>query len=149
MQKRLLRLVYGVTTCEYSILSQLVMTCDWHRTLSTPGGGYYGQNIAAGIQSGNITAILSNNFYNDEQPKYPEYGISSPNLTLFEEWGHFSQLVWKSTLSVGCYTEICSPPGANALGCKPDNTSYLSGLDCGNGGVPAIFTVCNYDPPGE
>lgn len=149
MPKRLLRLVYGVMMCEYSILSQLMMNCDWHRRLSTPGGGYYGQNIAAGIQSGNITAILSNNFYNDEQPKYPEYGISSPDLTLFEEWGHFSQLVWKSTLSVGCYTEICSPPGANTLDCKPDNTSYLSGLDCGNGGVPAIFTVCNYDPPGE
>lgn len=58
-------------------------------------------------------------------------------------------MVWKNSTSVGCYTAICSPPGANALDCKPDKTSYLKKMPCGNGGVPAIFTVCNYYPPGK
>lgn len=116
---------------------------------SAPGGGGYGQNIAAGFPVGNISAILSNSFYNNELPKYPQFGTDTPDMTNFEEWGHFSQFVWKTTISVGCYTAICSPPGADALACGPDGKSYLSGLSCGNGGIPAIFTVCNYHPPGE
>ena len=116
---------------------------------SAPGGGGYGQNIAAGFPVGNISAILSNSFYNNELPKYPQFGTDTPDMTNFEEWGHFSQFVWKTTISVGCYTAICSPPGADTLACGPDGKSYLSGLSCGNGGIPAIFTVCNYHPPGE
>lgn len=147
MPKLLPRHASGVIICGST---QFIQSRQGQRltAFSTPGGGGYGQNIAAGIQAGNISAILSNNFYNDELPRYPEFGTSSPDLTLFEEWGHFSQLVWKATLSVGCYTEICSPPGADPLDCKSDDTSYLNGLACGNGGIPAIFTVCNYDPPG-
>lgn len=114
-----------------------------------PGGGGYGQNIAAGTPVGNITAILTNGFYNGELPLYPEFGTNNPNTALFEKWGHFSQVVWKSTKSVGCYTAICSPPGESTLDCKPDGTSYLSGLNCGNGGILAIFTVCNYYPAGK
>ena len=116
---------------------------------SAPGGGGYGQNIAAGTPSGNISAILTNGFYNGELPHYPQYGTNNPDMSDFEDWGHFSQLVWHSTTSVGCYTAICSPPGVDSLSCKPDGTSYLKGLNCGNGGIPAIFTVCNYDPPGK
>lgn len=114
-----------------------------------PGGGGYGQNIAGGSAAGNITATLTNGFYNGELPLYPEFGTNNPNNTLFEKWGHFSQLVWNSTTSVGCYTEVCSPPGASTLDCNPDGTSYLSKLPCGNGGIPAIFTVCNYHPAGK
>lgn len=114
-----------------------------------PGGGGYGQNIAAGTPAGNITAILTNQFYNLEQPLYPEFGTNTPNTLLFEKWGHFSQVVWSSTKTVGCYTTICSPPGRSTLDCKPDGTSYLSGLECGNRGIPAIFTVCNYHPAGN
>lgn len=113
-----------------------------------PGGGGYGQNIAAGDAAGNITAILTNGFYNRELPVYPEFGTNSPNTTLFEEWGHFSQMVWNTTTTVGCYTAVCSPPGESTLECKPDGTSYLSKLPCGNGGIPAVFTVCNYHPAG-
>ena len=115
----------------------------------TPGGGGYGQNIAGGIPAGNITALLTNEFYNREFPFYPEFGTNNPNKALFENWGHFSQIVWNSTTSVGCYTEVCSPPRASALDCKPDGTSYLTNVPCGNGGIPAIFTVCNYYPSGK
>ena len=131
------------TSFDNGRLNPKLMAC------SAPGGGGYGQNIASGFQTGNISAILTNNFYNDELPKYPQFGTNNPDTTDFEEWGHFSQFVWSATTSVGCYTTICSPAGANALDCKPDGTSYLSGLKCGNGGIPAIFTVCNYHPPGK
>jgi hypothetical protein len=114
-----------------------------------PGGGGYGQNIAAGTLAGNITSILTNGFYNGELPLYPQFGTDTPDATLFEKWGHFSQMVWNTTTTVGCYTTICSPPGESIIDCKRDGTSYLSGLDCGNGGIPAVFTVCNYAPAGK
>lgn len=82
-------------------------------------------------------------------PKYEQYNTNTPDLTEFEAWGHFTQLVWKKTLSVGCYTEICSPPVADPLDCKADGTSWLKKVKCGKGGTPAIFTVCDYYPQGK
>lgn len=118
-----------------------------------PGGGGYGQNIAAGTQAGSIASILSNGFYNGEEPQYPsDYGNNNPDMSKFEAWGHFSQMVWAKTESVGCYTYTCSPPGADPLDCKPDGSPYLAGTTCKKPGVipeAAIFTVCNYYPPGR
>ena len=117
-----------------------------------PGGGGYGQNIAAGTQAGAIASILSNGFYNGEEPLYPAYGTDNPDMGNFEKWGHFSQMVWSKTESVGCYTYTCSPPGADPLDCKPDGTPYLKNTSCKSPGVipeAAIFTVCNYYPPGK
>lgn len=133
---------------------QTAQTCVWGHSLA-PGGGGYGQNIAAGVPAGNISAIVSNMWYNGEEPLYPTpYGNNSPDMSNFEKWGHYSQLVWAKTESVGCYTQTCSPPGQDPLKCKPDGTSYLGNSQCGNGinspvGIPAIFTVCNYYPPGN
>lgn len=115
-----------------------------------PGGGGYGQNIAAGISAGELAKTLTNGFYNDEMMLYPGYGTDSPDMGNFEKWGHFSQMLWQTTTKVGCYTYTCSPPGAPPLDCNPaTGQSYLQNTGCGNGGMNAIFTVCNYSPPGN
>ena len=120
--------------------------------ISTPGGGGYGQNIANGIAPGNISSIITNGLYNDEFGWYGnQWGKDNPNMQDFEKWGHLSQIVWKSTTSVGCYTSSCAPPGADPQLCKPGtNEPYLANTVCGtNPGTPAFFTVCNYYPAGN
>ena len=95
-------------------------------------GGGYGQNIAAGVESGNVSAIITDLFYNGEIGYYGDMYGSEPSMTNFEEWGHFSQIVWKGTKSVGCATQHCT----NGLGNVGSN-------------VAPYFTVCNYGPPGN
>jgi len=75
--------------------------------------------------------MISNMMYNDEIDYYPTpYGAASPNMDLFDKWGHFSQIVWKGTTHVACYTKTCKKLG------------NVDGDD-----IP--FTVCNYSPPGN
>jgi hypothetical protein len=96
-------------------------------------GGGYGQNIAAGVEADNITAIITNLFYNGEVGWYDGlYGQAQPSMANFEHWGHFSQIVWKGTTHVGCYTQDCSGQGLANTG----------------GNVSPYFTVCNYKSPG-
>ncbi|KAL8868538.1 MAG: hypothetical protein Q9174_004924 [Haloplaca sp. 1 TL-2023] len=127
---------------------QTAKTCKYDHS-TTPGGGGYGQNIAAGRQPGEIAKILTGGFYNDEIMLYPGYGNDSPDMGNFHAWGHFSQMLWTTTTKVGCYTHSCIPEGAKALDC-PQGTgqSYLPPLECA-ARIPAIFTVCNYSPPGN
>lgn len=108
-----------------------------------PGG--WGQNIAAGAQIVNVSAVITGQFYNGEEPMYPGYGESSPDMSLFQKWGHFSQVVWGNTESVGCYSYTCNPTND----CQANGQPYLANTPCGPGGVPAINHVCNYYPPGK
>lgn len=106
---------------------------------TTPGGGGYGQNIACYGSTGDPEALgaahevatsSTDMWYNGEVnaflPSY--YGQSTPDMSNFEVWGHFSQMVWKSTERVGCASQFCE-----------------SGLLA----LPGWFTVCNYGPPGN
>ena len=95
-------------------------------------------------------------WYNGEEPLYPlPYGNNNPDMGGFDGWGHYSQVVWSDSESVGCYTSTCFPAGGDPQGCKPDGSSYLKNTPCGDGypgetvGDPAYFTVCNYYPPGK
>ena len=75
--------------------------------------------------------FITEGLYNSEVNQYTAYG-SEPNIADFTLWGHFTQVVWKSTDSVGCYTADCTSGGlANAPNISP------------------FFTVCNYAPPGK
>ncbi|KAL8959091.1 MAG: hypothetical protein Q9183_005699 [Haloplaca sp. 2 TL-2023] len=127
---------------------QTAKTCKYDHS-TVPGGGGYGQNIAAGRQPGELAKILTGGFYNDEMMVYPGYGNDSPDMSKFKVWGHFSQMLWTTTTKVGCYTHSCIPEGADALDC-PQGTgeSYLPPLKCAQN-IPALFTVCNYSPPGN
>jgi len=96
-------------------------------------GGNYGQNIAAGVEANNVSAVITELFYNGEVGYYTNlYGQANPDMTNFEKWGHFSQLVWKGTTKVGCATQYCSGGLANV-------GQYVS----------PHFTVCNYGTPGK
>ena len=97
----------------------------------TAGGGGYGQNIGAGAPPNDVGAMLTNEMYGGEINLYPlPWGVASPDMTNFENWGHFSQIVWNNTVSVGCATVTCSTLGNT----EPDVAPY--------------FTVCNYYPAG-
>ncbi|KAL1901081.1 hypothetical protein Sste5346_002148 [Sporothrix stenoceras] len=107
----------------------------------TVGGGGYGQNIASSGSSANLANASPNTFvnkavtdqwYNGELPFYPVagYGQSTPDLTNFSKWGHFSQVVWVASTSIGCASHYCA---AGTI--FPTLNSW--------------FTVCNYQATGN
>ena len=115
-----------------STAGEIAASCVYAHDTSKGGGGY-GQNIAAGVEPANISAIITDLFYNGEVGWYDGlYGQAQPDMTNFEHWGHFSQIVWKDTTHVGCATQHCSNGLANV------------GSD-----VAPYFTVCNYKNPGQ
>jgi uncharacterized protein YkwD len=108
-------------------------SCSYAHNVAMDGGGY-GQNIAAGVQANNISAVITDLFYNGEVNYFNGlYGQANPDMSNFENWGHFSQIVWKGTTKVGCATVDCSASGLANVG------QYVS----------PYFTVCNYGPPGN
>ncbi|CZT20042.1 uncharacterized protein RCC_05899 [Ramularia collo-cygni] len=115
----------------YDCAKTVAESCDYKHDV-TAGGGGYGQNIAAGVAQENITAVISDMFYNGEEPLYAAFYGSEPDMSNFEAWGHFTQIVWKDTTHVACYTQHCPNGLANT----------------GNG-VSPYFTVCNYKGPGN
>lgn len=114
-----------------SCAATIAASCVYAHNVDVDGGGY-GQNIAAGVPGNNVSAVITNLFYNGEEPLYTGYGQPDPDMSQFEAWGHFSQIVWKATTTVGCATQYC--PG---------------GLGNTGGGVSPYFTVCNYKGPGN
>lgn len=73
-------------------------------------------------------------FYNGEVGWYAGlYGQAQPDMSNFEHWGHFSQVVWVGSTHVGCATQDC----------------HSSGLANTGSHVAPYFTVCNYKNPGK
>lgn len=108
-------------------------SCVYAHDTSTNGGGY-GQNIGAGASPDGVPALITDEMYNNEIGFFPlPYGQAQPDMSNFDSWGHFSQIVWQSTTSVGCATVDCS----------------ASGLANTGAGVAPWFTVCNYKPAGN
>ncbi|KIW34537.1 uncharacterized protein PV07_01314 [Cladophialophora immunda] len=108
-------------------------TCVYGHVTNVNGGGY-GQNIGAGYPATplGMGQFITEGLYNSEVNNYIYYG-TEPNISTLNQWGHFTQIVWKSTNSVGCYTADCSSGGLTNAG-PP---------------IPPYFTVCNYAPPGN
>jgi hypothetical protein len=74
---------------------------------------------------------ITNMWYNGEVNSYlpSYYGQDNPDLSTFEDWGHFSQVVWDGSTSIGCASVLC-----------PDGSIFQ--------GFQTWFTVCNYYPAG-
>ncbi|KAJ5578098.1 PR-1-like protein [Penicillium hispanicum] len=109
----------------------LAASCNYGHNTSIDGGGY-GQNIGYGVTADQIGVMITNLMYNDETSNFdPYYGEANPSMTYFDSWGHFSQIVWKDTTSVGCATVTCK-------GLQNVDTSKS---------LP--YTVCNYHPVGN
>ena len=112
-----------------SMAQRIADTCVYKHVMTVDGGGY-GQNIGAGALPENVPALITNLMYNGEIELYPSYG-NEPDTSNFEEWGHYSQIVWKETKEVGCATKKCDHVENTGRGVKP------------------YYTVCNYYPQGE
>ena len=95
--------------------------------------------------------MITNYLYNSESVNFPlPYGQENPDTSNFHNWGHYSQIVWSDTTSVGCYTYDCSPAGKPVTqDCGAGGNPYLANTQCGPGGTAAVFTVCNYYPSGK
>lgn len=107
--------------------------------LRTPGGGGYGQNIATYGTTGTMISLstavaraITNLWYDSELMNFPVngYGQATPDLTNFSTWGHYTQVIWKSSTRVGCASWNC-----------PAGTIFST--------FPSVFTVCNYAAAGE
>jgi hypothetical protein len=128
---------YDNTLASYA--ASVAASCTFAHNI-TLGGGGYGQNIAA--YGSTLVATytpeqmgafaVSNQWYNSEfnafLPSY--YGEATPDMTNFESWGHFSQVVWKASTLVGCATQFCAA-----------GTIFPT--------VASYYSVCNYGGPGN
>jgi len=120
-----------------SIAQQIGSSCYYAHNTGAGGGGY-GQNIAAGAPADNITSVITDLFYNDEIMNFKDlYGQPTPDNindeSAFNTYGHYTQIVWRDTTTVGCATVDCTSQGLANVGSD----------------VPPYFTVCNYSPPGN
>ncbi|KXX76232.1 Protein PRY2 [Madurella mycetomatis] len=115
----------------------LVDTCEYQLNTSIGGGGY-GQNVAMKVSSGSlepadlaVARAITNMWYNPGVQRFPTdaYGTNPP-MENFNDWGSFTQVIWRATRDVGCATAFC-PSGSLAEG------------------MPGWLTVCNYYPPGN
>lgn len=87
-------------------------------------------NIGDGTYVGpaNISATIEDMWYNSEIGLYPGYGQNTVDMTNFQLWGHFSQVVWQDTTEIGCWAAACGPD-------TPIGSGY--------------FAACIYSPPGN
>ncbi|MCJ1399170.1 hypothetical protein MMC11_002372 [Xylographa trunciseda] len=122
-------LVYNQTLATWA--QAKAESCVWDESLPAGASGV-GMNIAQGTYcgAGNLSAVISDMWYNGEVTQFPGYGIADLDVTSpsFQDWGHFSQVVWKGTTAVGCGSAQCNP-----------GTSIGSGY----------FVACIYYAPGN
>ncbi|KAH9888727.1 scp-like extracellular protein [Xylariomycetidae sp. FL2044] len=115
-------------------------TCVFKHDMDQGSGGY-GQNLAMWAvsdgaadlgEAGAIKMATTDMWYDGEFAAFkPEfYGQADPDMSNFESWGHLSQLLWKSTETLGCATQFC------AKGTMFDT-------------MDAWYMVCDYGPQGN
>ncbi|KAK0553716.1 sterol-binding protein [Tilletia horrida] len=72
--------------------------CVWGHS-----GGPYGENGASGVGFNLTMASAATLWYNEIQ----NYNFSQPGFS--EATGHFTQLIWKSSSTIGCAISQCTP----------------------------------------
>jgi uncharacterized protein YkwD len=118
-------LVWNTTLAGWA--NELAQKCNYTHS-NEQGDGHYGQNIGAGWLAKDVNSMIGDAMYNDQIIWYPGYGTEPQDNG--HDWGHFTQIIWKDSSSVGCATKICD---------------HLEGVE---ENVPPWFTVCNYYPQG-
>ncbi|KIW81747.1 hypothetical protein Z517_04773 [Fonsecaea pedrosoi CBS 271.37] len=110
-------------------------TCVYGHDTTINGGGY-GQNIGAGYPGTplGMGQFVTEGLYNSEVNNYVAYG-TEPDVSTVGLWGHFTQIVWKASAAVGCYTADCTGSSGGLVNAGPP--------------ISPFFTVCNYAPAGE
>ncbi|KAK1573999.1 SCP-like extracellular protein [Colletotrichum navitas] len=111
-------------------------TCVFEHDMSEGGGGY-GQNLAMWGATGSenlgeakaAQRAITDQWYNGEINLYPGYGLPNLDMSNFLSWGHFSQLVWVDSTTVGCAVNYCAAGTLSSIG--------------------SWFTVCNYKSQGN
>lgn len=94
--------------------------CVWgHRQQDT-----YGENLHASSIADTPTSMVED--WESEKAAYTYSTNACASVC-----GHYTQLVWRSTLRIGCATTLCTTGSPLA------------------GGGPWYLTACNYDPPGN
>ncbi|KAJ9604205.1 hypothetical protein H2200_011039 [Cladophialophora chaetospira] len=82
--------------------------------------------------------MIGNSMYNSEMANYPlPYRQDNADTADFVHWGHFSQIVWKATQEVGCFTQYCPDGLKDPKSGQSEST------------IAPYFTVCNYRPAGN
>ncbi|KAJ8769003.1 hypothetical protein K2173_023998 [Erythroxylum novogranatense] len=94
--------------------SQRADDCNLVHSTNRP----YGENLA--MSTGDLSGAEAVKLWVDEKPFY-DYGSNS--CAEGQVCGHYTQVVWKNSVRIGC-----------------------AKVRCGNGGT---FIGCNYDPPGN
>ncbi|RMY79111.1 hypothetical protein D0863_00254 [Hortaea werneckii] len=89
--------------------------CKWEHS-----GGEYGENLAQGY----LNPTIAIDAWAGEEA---DYNYNKPKFQ--ESTGHFTQLVWQNTTSVGCGASYCRSTGDES--------------------VSGWFLVCEYNPPGN
>ncbi|OAL40605.1 hypothetical protein AYO20_00341 [Fonsecaea nubica] len=110
-------------------------TCVYGHDTTVNGGGY-GQNIGAGYPGTplGMGQFVTEGLYNSEVNNYVAYG-TEPDVSTVGLWGHFTQIVWKASTAVGCYTADCTGSSGGLVNAGPP--------------ISPFFTVCNYAPAGN
>jgi pathogenesis-related protein 1 len=92
--------------------------------------GQRGENIAASAPPGHWTASDVVRAWADEAR---DYDYASNTCTSGKQCGHYTQIVWRDTLRVGCAHRVCS---VNWPFGSPSGGSW-------------DYWVCDYEPPGN
>ncbi|KAK5133672.1 hypothetical protein LTR08_007526 [Meristemomyces frigidus] len=106
-------LVWDTTLAQYA--QAYAEKCIWEHS-----GGPYGENLASGYDS---PAPAIDAWAREEK----EYNYAKAKFS--ESTGHYTQLVWRNTTTVGCGAKQCSNAASN--------------------GVNGWYVVCEYTPRGN
>lgn len=98
----------------------------------------YGQNLAIGQPASDIAGIITDQWYAEENNFGSDYGQSQPNMNNFGSWGHFTQVVWRSSSQIGCASWHCPSVATNKYDSTPLSPAF------GN-----VVTYCNYAGAGN
>jgi len=89
-----------------------------------------GTNASPGDNQDPLIVSAIDSWYSEIADYGPYYGLASPPLHGPKEVLHFTQLVWKGSLTVGCASHFC--PAGSPMG-----------------KLNSWFVVCNYGPAGK